>query len=145
MNADLVYFIIRVPDTNNTSATRTTRVQDEWYASDTSATRVRHMYDTSATRKTWVRHEWEILILITTRVKTYFHTSYISYMANERLQGEKQFHFRNHFLEMSRSHAKMHLESAPQKMNFVMAKAISKSYTLDCSCKCPYTFPHSYA
>ena len=41
-------------------------------------------------------------------------------------------------------HAKVHLESAPQKPNFVMAKAISKSYTLDCSYKCPCTFLHSY-
>ena len=37
------------------------------------------------------------------------------------------------------------LKSAPQKVNIVMAKAISKSYTLDCSCKFPYTFLHSYA
>ena len=41
-------------------------------------------------------------------------------MANERLQGAEQFH----------------LKSAPQKLNFIMAKAISKIYTLDCSCKC---------
>ena len=32
---------------------------------------------------------------------------------------------------MRRSHAKLHLKSAPQKRKFVMAKAISKSYTLD--------------
>ena len=32
---------------------------------------------------------------------------------------------------MRRSHAKLHLKSAPQKVKFVMAKAISKSYTLD--------------
>ena len=31
------------------------------------------------------------------------------------------------------THAKIHLKSAPQKVNFVMAKAISKSYTLDCN------------
>ena len=29
-------------------------------------------------------------------------------------------------MEMARSHAKMRLKSAPQKLNFVMAKAISK-------------------
>ena len=52
---------------------------------------------------------------------------YISYMANKRLQGEEQFHSRNYLLEMPRSHSKMHLRSAPQKLNFVMAKAISKS------------------
>ena len=66
-------------------------------------------------------------------------------MANERLQGEQQFHSKNCLLEMPHFHAKMHLKSAPQKPNFVMAKAISNSYTLDCSCKCPCTFSHSYA
>ena len=66
-------------------------------------------------------------------------------MASERLQGEEQFHFKNYLLEMPHSHVKKLLESAPQKLNFVMAKAISKRYTLDCSCKCPCTFPHSYA
>ena len=53
-------------------------------------------------------------------------------MASERLQGEEQFHTKNYLLEMSRFHAK----SAPQKLNFLMAKAISKSCTLDCTlCK----------
>ena len=66
-------------------------------------------------------------------------------MANERLQEEEQFHSKNYLLEMPRSHAKMHLKSAPQKLNFVMAKAISNNYKLDCSCKCSCTFPHSYA
>ena len=66
-------------------------------------------------------------------------------MANERLQGEERIHSKNYLLEIPRSHARKHLKSAPQKLNFVMAKAISKSYTLDCSCKCPCTFPHSYA
>ena len=32
------------------------------------------------------------------------------------------------------------LKSAPQKLNFIMAKAISKRYTLNCSTKCPCTF-----
>ena len=66
-------------------------------------------------------------------------------MASERLQGEEQFHSKNYLLEMPRSYAKMRLTSAPQKLNFLMAKAISKSYTLDCSCKCHCTFLHSYA
>ena len=51
---------------------------------------------------------------------------YIYYMASERLQGEEQFHFKNYLLEMPHSHVKKLLESAPQKLNFVMAKAISK-------------------
>ena len=64
-------------------------------------------------------------------------------MERERLQGEEQFHSKNYLLEMPRSHAKMRLKSAPQKLNFLMAKAISKSFTIDCSCKCPCRFPHS--
>ena len=69
---------------------------------------------------------------------------YIYYMASERLQEEEQFHTKNYLLEMSCFHAKMRLKSAPQKLNFLMAKAISKRCTLDCSCKCTCTFPHSY-
>ena len=65
-------------------------------------------------------------------------------MASERLQGEEQFHSKNYLLEMPCFHAKMHLKSAPQKLNFLMTKTISKSCTLDCSCKCPCTFLHSY-
>ena len=62
-------------------------------------------------------------------------------MASERLQGEEQFHTKNYLLEMSRFHAKMRLKSAPQKLNFLMEKATSKSCTLDCSYKCPCTVP----
>ena len=65
-------------------------------------------------------------------------------MANERLQGEGQFHSKNYHLEMPRFHAKRRLNGAPQKLNFLMAKTMSKSCTLDCSCKCSCTFPHSY-
>ena len=55
-------------------------------------------------------------------------------MARERLQGEEQFHSKNYLLEMPRSHTKMRVNNAPQKLDFVMVKDISKSYTLDCSC-----------
>ena len=58
------------------------------------------------------------------------------FMASKRLQGEEQFHSKNYILEMPCSHAKMCLKSASQKLNFVLAKAISKRYTLDCSSKC---------
>ena len=76
-----------------------------------------------------------------------FSHPYINYMANERLEGEEQFHSKNFLSEMSCSHAKMHLKSTPQKLNFVMAKAKSKGYTLDCSCKYSgnTTFLHYYA
>ena len=66
-------------------------------------------------------------------------------MPSERLQGEEQFYCKNLLLEMPRSHAKMRLTSPPQKLNFLMTKVISKSYTLDCSRKFTCTFLHSYA
>ena len=73
-----------------------------------------------------------------------FSHPYTSYMANERLQREEQFHSKDYVLEMPPSHAKMRL-SAPRKLNFAMGKEISKSYLIDCICKWPCTFPHSYA
>ena len=51
-------------------------------------------------------------------------------MESERLQGEEQLHSKNYLLEMPRSHAKICLKSAPQKLNFLMAKDISKGYAL---------------
>ena len=63
-------------------------------------------------------------------------------MASEGLQGEEQFHSKNYLLKMSCFHAEMRLKSAPQKLDFLMTKAISKSCALHCS---PCTFPHSYA
>ena len=66
-------------------------------------------------------------------------------MASERLQEEEQFHTKNYLLEMSRFRVKMRLKGAPQKLNFLMAKVISNRCTLDCSCKCLFTFRHSYA
>ena len=115
-----------------------TRVRNEYV---TSATRVRHACGTSATRTS------------ATQVKNFdfdsdtneniFSLPNISYMVIEKLHGEEQFHSNNYLLEMP-SYAKMRLIIAPQRLKFVMAKAISKCYTLDCSCKCPCTFPHSY-
>ena len=66
-------------------------------------------------------------------------------MASERLQGEEQFNSKNYLLEMPLFHAKICLKSAPQKLNFLMAKATPKSCTLDRSSKCPCMFLHSYA
>ena len=54
----------------------------------------------------------------------------MSYMVNEKLQEEKQFHSKNYLLEVPCSHAKMHLKSALQKLNFVMDKAISSHMPL---------------
>ena len=47
-------------------------------------------------------------------------------MTNEILQGEEQFHSKNYLSEMPCYLAKMRLKSAPQKLKFIMAKAISK-------------------
>ena len=77
--------------------------------------------------------------------KNIFPRPYIHYMANETLQEEVQFHTKNYLFEIPCFHAKMCLKRAPQKLNVLMAKAISKSCTLDCSCKCPCKFLHSYA
>ena len=77
--------------------------------------------------------------------KNIFSHPYIYYMASERLQGEEQFHFKNYLLEMSRFHAKMGLKSAPQKLKFLMEKALSKICILDCSCKYLCMLPHSFA
>ena len=51
---------------------------------------------------------------------------YFSYMANEKLQGEKEFHTENCLLEMHRSHAKICLKSAPQKLNLGTTKLYQK-------------------
>ena len=117
----------------NTNATLVTRMQHKCNTSRTL--HERHKCNTSATRTTRVQHEWKILILITTPVKTNFQTLIISYIASEKIRGEEQFHTKNYLLEMSPFYAKMRSKSAPKKLNFLMAKAISKSCTLDCSCK----------
>ena len=132
-----------MPDTSDTSATRATRMQHECDTNNASVTRVRydqHECDTSVTR---VRHEWYKNDTSTARVKNFdfdndtskniFSHPYIYYMASERLQGDKQFLSKNFLLEMPRFRAKMHLKSAPQKLNVLMGKAISKRFTLDCS------------
>ena len=59
-----------MPDTSDTHATRVTRVRHECDTSASWRTRVRH----ECYMNSRVRHEWKILIIITTRVKTYFHT-----------------------------------------------------------------------
>ena len=48
-------------------------------------------------------------------------------MGSEILQAEEQFHSKNYLFEMPRSHAKICLKRVPQKLKFLMAKAISKS------------------
>ena len=110
----------------------------EYNTSATLATRLRRKCNTSATRV-------EKIDFDNGTGKNTFSQPYIYYMARERLQEEEQFHTKNYLLEMSRFHTKMRLKSAPQKLDFLIAKAISNSCTLDCNYKCPCTFLHSYA
>ena len=117
----------RVQHKCNKDATQMTRVQHQCYTNNTSATQVKNIDFDNDTGK------------------NIFSQLYIYYMASKRLLGEKQFYYNNYLLEMSRFHPKMHLKSAPQKLNFLMAKAISKRCTLHYSCKYPCTFPHRYA
>ena len=114
-------------DTNDTSTTRRTRVRHECYTNDTSATRVKNFDFHNEMSENIFSH----LTLAVWQMKDY--------------KGEEQYHSKNYQLEMPRSHANMRLKSAPQKLNFGIAKAIWKSYKLYCSCTCPCTFLHSYA
>ena len=87
------------------------------YECDTNATRTYECY-TSVTRVKNVDFGNDTGKNIFLHTRTY-------YMASERLQEEEQFHAKNHLLEMPCFHAKMRLKRAPQKLNFLMAKAIS--------------------
>ena len=117
--------VIRIPGKSNMSATWVTRAQHEWDKRNTSATWVLHKWhesytnDTSATQ---VRHEWKILVLITTPVKTHFHSRYIIYIANERLEGEEQFHSKDCLLQIPRSHAKTQFEKCTTKTELCNGK-----------------------
>ena len=55
---------------------------------------------------------------------------YIFYMASQRLQGEEQFRSKNWLLEIPCFHSKMSLKSAPQKLNFLMAKTTIETIIL---------------
>ena len=109
----------------NTIATRATRARYGQHECDTSAKREKNFHFDNETSESMFSHP------------------YISYMTNEKLQGKEQFNSKFYLLDMHCSHAKMRFISAPQILNFVITKAVSKSYTLDCSCKHPCTFRHS--
>ena len=109
-------------DTSDTNASLATRVQRKWDTSDTSAVQVRHECFTKNTSARRVKN----FDFDNNTSKNIFSHHYIYYMASKRLKAEVQFHSTNLLLEMPCSHAKMRLKSAPQKLNFLMAKAISK-------------------
>ena len=80
--------------------TRARHQRHEWDTSDTNATRVlqeRHECDTSATWTTRARQEWKSLILITTRVKTYFHTLILTIWQVKDYKERNNFILRTNF------------------------------------------------
>ena len=83
---------------------------------------------------TRVRHEWKKLILIPTRVKTYFHNPIFTIWQLKDYKERNNFILRTTFWKCLTTVPKYIWNDAPQKLNFIMAKDISKSYTLDCSC-----------
>ena len=110
-----------------TRATRMRHKQHECNTSETHMTRMRHKCDMSVTRVKNVDFDNDAS-------KNIFSHPYIYYMTSERLQRDEQLHSITYLLEMPCSHTKMRLKSSPQKLNFLMAKDVSKGYTLDCSC-----------
>ena len=75
-----------------------------------------------------------MLILDNDTGENIFLHPYTYYMVSEKLQREEQFHSKIYLLEFSLIHAKRRLKSAPDKLDFKMGKATSKTDTLDCSC-----------
>ena len=58
----------------------------------------------------------------------------------------KEYKGRNNFILRTTSFLCQNVfEKCIEKNNVLIAKAISKNYTLDCGCVCFRTFPHSYA
>ena len=69
------------------------------------------MSNTSATRVQQKRHEWDtsekFWFLYRDESENMYSHPYISYIANERLQGEEPFHSKKYLLDVHRSQAKM--------------------------------------
>ena len=148
-----------MPDTSDTSAAQTIRVQYEWDTSNTSARRLRHECctsvtqvlqernecDTSATRTTRVGYEWKILFLITRLVKTYFNTFILALWLMKNYKERNNFVLRTTFWKCMLSMPKCVRKVHHKNWAFLIAKTVSKSYKIDCSCKCLCRFAHSYA
>ena len=77
------------------------------------------MNETRETVKQHKRHHFSISepFDFNNGTENIFSHPYISYMANEILQKVKQSHSKNYLLEMSCSHDRMRLKSAPQKLS----------------------------
>ena len=109
-------------DTSDTSATRVRQEQHECDTSATGTTQVLHECYTNGTSARLVRN----FDLDNSASKNIFSYTYIYYVASKSLQEEEQYHSKNCLLEMPCSHAKMCLKSAPQKLNFLVAKLYSR-------------------
>ena len=96
----------------------------------TQAIPMRHEYDasnTSATRTARLQHKRKALILLLTRVKTYFHTSMLAIY--ERKITNRVISMPNAFINCTTKSELCNGKSCFKKL-----------YILDCSSKCPYTF-----
>ena len=99
----------------DTSETLATGVWHKCYTNDTSATRVK----------------WKILILITTRLKTYFHTPIFTIWQVKYDKEGNTFIRRTIFWKYLVATFE---KCTTKNWTFFMEKYISTSYTLDCSC-----------
>ena len=136
-----------MPGTSDTSAARATLMR----TSDTSeagATHERHKCDTSETLVLYERHKCDtsekLLILITTRVKTYFHITIFTIWQVKDYKERNNFILSTTFRNASFP-CQNEFEKCTTKTGICNWRAISKSYTLDCSRKFPCAFTHSYA
>ena len=119
--------------------------------SDNNATRVQHKCGTSATRTTRVRHK---CYTNDTSEKTFdfdnygsknmFHIPIFTIWQVKDYKERSNFILSTTFKNASFAYQN-EFEKCPQKLEFLMVRAISKSYTLDCSCKSPCAYPHSCA
>ena len=118
-----------------------TRVWHEQYecnTSNTSAAQVRHESDTNDTSATWVKN---FDFQNETRENMFSHPTLAIWQMKDYKE-RNNIILKTTFWQCLIPTPK-NVQSAPQILNFVIAKAISKRYTLNCSCKWPCTFPHS--
>ena len=107
--------------------------RNECDTSNTSATQVRHIRHECDTSATWVWRQWKMLILIMTRVKTYFHTPTFTIWQVKDYKDTNNFILRTIFWKCLIPMQNSFKKCTTKTENF-NGKDISKSCTLDCSC-----------
>ena len=100
-----------------------TQVQHECYTNGTSATQVKDFDFDHSTSKNIFSHP------------------YISYIANDRLQGEEQFHSNSYVLEMTTYHAKMRFEKCTAKSELCNGKSYIKNLCTSLYLQMPLNIP----